>query len=242
MNKKISMTILVLFLILFATIHIISAGSLSQQFEFQLGDRSFEIAEIIQQEMKEEVFLVVYEASGLQNSESVQVSTIMFFVEQKEDIMFYNLPLRTLISTKEAESLAAEISGQSEVDFIRINLHFFVDIFDLYDEIAVETAQGTKYMDSESAEDYLSYGLNTGGEYEYDRQTRQQRLMEALVTEMEEEGRPGVFELIPIFLSGLRSIETNLGFPERVNLALQFVSYGLNNIEIYQPRPDEYDL
>lgn len=226
----------------------VQAGSVVETTEFEkelniaLGDGAGEIAEIIQKYLEEEpAYLIIYEAMEVAEYDEEVVSTIMFFVEDGDEIMFYNQPLRTFLSVEEAQRMADAINSGHEADYLQVNLGYFIDIIDLYDGIEVETAEGVKVMDSEAAYDYLINGLEGNEDYPYNHRERQELLVTALVDKMDSsDGIPSLTGIIPILYNGVRQIESNRTFMGKVGIGLKFINHGFENIKLYQPEPADY--
>ena len=239
---------LILILVIFISSVLPIQGSQLEATEFEaeiginLGDGAGEIAEIIQNYLKDDpAYLIIYESMEVSEYDGEVVSTIMFFVNEGDEIKFYNQPLRTFLSIEDAEKVAAAINSENEADYLRVNLGYFIEIIDLYDGIEVETADGLREMDSKAAYDYLVNGLEAYDQYPFDHRERQELLVNSLVEKMDQsDGIPSLTGIISILYNGVQQIDSNRSFMGKVGIGIRFVNYGFENIEFYQPDPEDY--
>ena len=222
--------------------HVRIETDFEQDINVALGEGAGEIAEIIQKYLKENpAHLIVYEAMEVKEYDEEVVSTIMFFVDKDNELKFYNQPLRTFLSIKEAEKVSNAINLGHEADYLRVNLSYFIDIIDFYNGIEVRTAAGLKEMNSEIAYDYLINGLDINGGYPYDHRERQELLVTALIDKMDSsDGIPNLTGIISILYNGVRQIDSNRSFMGKVGIGLNFINHGFENIKFYQPEPKDY--
>lgn len=216
-------------------------GEIEAELGLELGPGAGEVADMIAEELEGGTDIFVYEATEMEPEGKLVVSTIMFLVEKEDIFEVHNLPLRTTIAPNKAEELAREVNMGSEADYLWLNLSYFIEIVDLYDGVTVETARGPKEMSAAEALDYLNYGLDVEGEYEYDRLERQEQIMWGLEAEMEaHEGLPPLGDLISLVYGGLQEIDTNLGLIRGVQLGYRLIRGGPEDIKMYQPDAPEY--
>ena len=219
-----------------------ASADIERELNLSLGEGSAEIADIIQDYLKTQPpFLVVYEAMNIAEFDEEVVSTIMFFIEEGDDLKFYNLPLRTFLPVEEAEKITDFLVDTDDFDHLRVNLGYFIEVIDLFGGIEVYTADGYIEMDSEDAENYLIYGLEDYGSYPYDHRERQELLMLALIEKMDQtDGIPSITNALSILYNGIQKIESNLSFLGKARLGIRLMNYGFENIEFYQPEPEMY--
>lgn len=236
--KKIIIMVLIIIIILFSgSQSVYSSSRIELKSGVNLGEGAGEIGDILAESLNGQAFLIVYEAMEVSEFENQVVSTIMFLLEKDDRIYLYNLPLRTFLKAEDARKIAREVNGHLETDYLMVNLGYFIDVIDLYGGIEVETAQGRKYMDSKAADSYLKSGLSE--DYPSDHRVRQENLMNGVVAKMSgSEDNPDFLESLSILYSGVQKIESNLGFLGKSLLGLRFVNYGFENIEFYQPLPE----
>ena len=216
-------------------------GDIETELGLELGPGAGEIADMIAAELQGEADIFVYEASELEPAGELVVSTIMFVVERDDIFEVHNLPLRTTIAPEKAEELAREVNSGDQADYLWLNLSYFIEIVDLYDGVTVETARGAREMSTEEALDYLNYGLEVEGEYEYDRLERQEQIMWGLEAEMEaQEGLPPLGDMLTLIQGGLQEIDTNLGLIRGVRLGFRLLRGGPEDIKMFQPDTEEY--
>lgn len=237
--NKIIISVLILLIIFTCSQSIISSSRTERETGISLGDGAGEIADILADRLKGQAFLIVYEAMEVSEFKNEIVSTIMFFIEEDEQIYLYNLPLRSFLDPGDASKVAREVNGHLDTDYLKVNLGYFIDIIDLYGGIEVETAQGRKFMDSKAADSYLKSGLYD--RYPFDHRVRQENLMKGFIAKMSSyDGNPNFLESLSILYNGAQKIESNLGMLGKSLLGLKFINYGFENIEFYQPVPENY--
>lgn len=220
----------------------LQAEGIAERLNLTLGEGSAEIADNIYRQLRGRADLFLYEAFRSEDEEEVQVSTIMFLVELDEGFEIHNLPLRTMVTREEAERLALAVNDNKEADYIELNLSYFIDIIDLYGEVEVDTAQGSKKMDSQAARDYMERGLENREDYPFDRVQRQEQVLWAIRDEMEaQDGLPSIPGLISVFYRGLRDIDTSLGFFRGLSLGINFIREAPDNVAFYQPDAPDYE-
>lgn len=237
--NKIIISVLILLIIFTCSQSIISSSRTERETGISLGDGAGEIADILADKLNGEAFLIIYEAMEVSEFENEVVSTIMFFLKEDEQIYLYNLPLRTFLETENAKKIAREVNGHLDTDYLKVNLGYFIDIIDLYGGIEVETAEGIKFMDSEAAAAYLESGLYD--EYPLDHRVRQENLINGVIAKMSSyDGNPDSLESLSILYNGAERIDSNLGIIGKSLLGIRFMNYGFENIEFYQPVPEDY--
>ncbi|MGM0413954.1 MAG: hypothetical protein ACQEQP_02085 [Bacillota bacterium] len=237
--QKIIRLALIILIILLGCQTALSSSKIELKTDVKLGDGAGEIADILADKLNGEAFLIIYEAMEVSEFENEVVSTIMFFLKEDEQIYLYNLPLRTFLETENAKKIAREVNGHLDTDYLKVNLGYFIDIIDLYGGIEVETAQGRKFMDSKAADAYLKTGLYD--RYPFDHRVRQENLMKGVIAKMSSyDGNPDSLESLSILYNGAQKIESNLGMLGKSLLGIRFMNYGFENIEFYQPLPEDY--
>ncbi|MBF8437747.1 hypothetical protein I0Q91_11685 [Halanaerobiaceae bacterium Z-7014] len=238
MNKIIISALIILIIFSFSQ-SVISSSRVELETGVNLGEGAGEIADIIADKLNGQAFLILYEAMEVSEFENEVVSTIMFLYEEDDQIYLYNLPLRTFLDTEDAQKIAREVNGHLDTDYLRMNLGYFIDVIDLYGGIEVETAEGIRSMDSEAADSYLKSGLYD--EYPLDHRVRQENLINGVIQRMSNyDGNPDFLESLSILYSGAQRIDSNLGFLGKSLLGIRFINYGFENIEFYQPAPENY--
>ena len=219
----------------------IQSAGLAEQLNLELGEGSAEIADEIYYQLDGRADLFLYEAYQAEGEEEAKISTIMFLVELDDGFEIHNLPLRTILSREEAEKLAVAVNSDLDVDYVKLNLSYFIDVIDLYGEVEVETARGPKKMDREAARRYLEEGPEDEEDYEFDRVQRQEQILWAIREEMNgENGLPRITGLISIFYRGLRDIDTSLGLLRGLSLGVNFIRESPDNVAFYQPDAPEF--
>ncbi|MFW6301352.1 MAG: hypothetical protein ACOC1W_02345 [Bacillota bacterium] len=237
--KKIIIPVLLILSIFTGCQSVMAMSRVELKTGVNLGEGAGEIADILAERLNGQAFLIVYEAMEVSEFDREVVSTIMFFLEKDDQIYLYNLPLRRFLKSEEARKIAREVNGHLDTDYLMINLGYFIEVIDLYEGIEVETAQGLKFMDSKAAEAYLRSGLYDG--YPFDHRARQENLMNGIIAKMTAyDGNPDFLESLSILSAGVQRIESNLSFLEKSLLGLRFINYGFENIEFYQPLPENY--
>ncbi len=217
------------------------SANLAEQLNLELGEGSAEIADEIYYQLDGRADLFLYEAYQAEGEEEAKISTIMFLVELDDGFEIHNLPLRTILSREEAEKLAVAVNSDLEVDYVKLNLSYFIDVIDLYGEVEVETARGPRKMDREAARRYLEEGPEDEEDYEFDRVQRQEQILWAIREEMNgENGLPRITGLISIFYRGLRDIDTSLGLLRGLSLGVNFIREAPDNVVFYQPDAPEF--
>ena len=219
----------------------IQSAGLAEQLNLELGEGSAEIADEIYYQLDGRADLFLYEAYQAEGEEEAKISTIMFLVELDDGFEIHNLPLRTILSREEVEKLAVAVNSDLDVDYVKLNLSYFIDVIDLYGEVEVETARGPKKMDREAARRYLEEGPEDEEDYEFDRVQRQEQILWAIREEMNgENGLPRITGLISIFYRGLRDIDTSLGLLRGLSLGVNFIRESPDNVAFYQPDAPEF--
>ncbi len=238
MNKIIISALIILIIFSFSQ-SVISSSRVELETGVNLGEGAGEIADIIADKLNGQAFLILYEAMEVSRFEDEVVSTIMFLLREDDQIYLYNLPLRRFLEFEEARKIAKEVNGHLDNDYLKINLGYFIDVIDLYGGVEVETAQGRKTMDSEEADSYLRSGLDD--DYPFDHRERQENLINAIMAKMSSDDHDVNFlEHLSILYSGVQRIDSNLGFLGKSLLGIRFINYGFENIEFYQPLPEDY--
>jgi len=237
--KKVIIPLFIILVILAGTQPVTGTSRIELKTGINLGDGAGEIADVLTDSLNGQAFLIVYEAMEVSEFENEVISTIMFFLEETEQIYLYNLPLRTFLNSEDARKIAREVNGHLDTDYLKVNLGYFIDVIDLYGGIEVETAQGRKFMDSKTADSYLESGLFEG--YPYNHRVRQENLMNGVIAKMSGyDGNPNLLESLSVLYSGAQRIESNLGMLGKSLLGLRFINYGFENIQFYQPLPENY--
>ncbi len=237
--NKIIIPVLILLIIFAGCQPVLGSSRTELKTGINLGAGAGEIADILATRVNGQAFLIVYEAMEVSEFDGEVVSTIMFLLEKDDQIYLYNLPLRTFLEAEAARQIAREINGHLDTDYLKINLGYFIDVIDLYGGIEVETASGRRFMDSKAADAYLKAGLYD--EYPLDHRVRQENLINGIIARIASyDGNPNFLDSLSILYNGAQKIESNLGFLGKSLLGLRFINYGFENIEFYQPEPENY--